>query len=280
MQDVRDRLLTFAGLPWPVRIEGPTGSGKGVAARLLHSASCRAAGVFIAQSLTLLAPGLELARLVGWTRGAFTGAATESPGAFEAAHGGTLFLDEIGCAGPETQAALLQLLEDGVVQRLGESRPRRVDVRPVFATNACLEEGVRARTFREDLYHRLGSLVVRMPALTDHAEDIPELAEAILSRRAAEAGVPPPVLGSSDTEHLLTHDWPGNVRELENALLHFIAVGELPTSVTMRAGRGWRAQLDESLARHAGNKSAVARDLGVSRRTLYGELARRDAVSA
>jgi DNA-binding NtrC family response regulator len=272
MQAVRERLRTLAVVPWPVRIEGPTGSGKGLAARFLHAASRRAGGLFVSQSLTLLPPGLELARLVGWARGAFTGAAAESPGAFESAHGGTLFLDELACAGPEVQAALLQLLEDGEVRRLGEPRPRRLDVRLVFATNTNLEDAVGSGQFREDLYHRLGSLVVRMPALREHADDIPEIAAAILARRAAEAGLEPPRLSAHDLAGLLALDWPGNVRELENALLHLLAVGALPESLAAPP-EGWRAWLEESLLRHGGNKTAVARQLGISRRTVYRALA-------
>jgi DNA-binding NtrC family response regulator len=274
MRAVRERLRALAQVPWPVRIEGPTGSGKGLAARVLHRASPRAAGPFVAQSLTLLSPGLELARLVGWVRGAFTGSAGESPGAFESAHGGTLFLDEIACAGTEVQAALLQLLEDGEVRRLGEPRSRRLDVRLVFATNTNLERAVTRGHFREDLYHRLGSLVVQMPALKDHPEDIPEIAAAMLARRAAEAGMEPPRLTPHDLARLLAFDWPGNVRELENALLHLLAVGALPDSLAVPPA-GWRARLEESLLRHGGNKAAVARQLGISRKSLYKALASR-----
>jgi DNA-binding NtrC family response regulator len=142
----------------------------------------------------------------------------------------------------------------------------------VFATNTNLEDAVGSGQFREDLYHRLGSLVVRMPALREHADDIPEIAAAILARRAAEAGLEPPRLSAHDLAGLLALDWPGNVRELENALLHLLAVGALPESLAAPP-EGWRAWLEESLLRHGGNKTAVARQLGISRRTVYRALA-------
>jgi DNA-binding NtrC family response regulator len=276
MRAVRARLQAFAAVPWAVRIEGPTGSGKGLAAEYLHRVSRRADGPFVRQSVTLLLRGLELAHLVGWTRGAFTGAVADHPGVFERAHGGTLFLDEIACANGDVQAALLQLVEDGEVERFGETRPRRVDVRLVFATNADLEGEVARERFRHDLYPRLGSLVVRMPALKDHAEDIPEIAAVVLARRAAEAGVAVPRLSAGDMGRLQAYHWPANVRELDNALRFLLVAGELPEPLG-RAPTDWRAQLDETLGRHGGNKTAAARRLGVSVRTVHRALARSDS---
>ncbi len=134
MRRVRDDLARLADLPWAVRIEGPTGSGKGVAARVLHAASGRREGPFVACHVNAVAEGLEVTELVGHTRGAFTGAVQDRIGAFEAAHGGTLFLDELGAASPRVQAALLQLVDEGTVRRLGERRVRPVSTRLVFAT--------------------------------------------------------------------------------------------------------------------------------------------------
>ena len=145
-------------------------------------------------------------------------------------------------------------------------------LRVVVATNRSVEEAVRAGSFREDLYHRLGSLVVRMPALKDHADDIPAIAAAILARRAVEAELASPRLTPRDLARLQSFDWPGNVRELENALLHLLAVGALPASLTVPRAC-WRARLDATLLRHGGNKAAAARHLGISRRTLYKALA-------
>lgn len=275
MRDVRAQLASLAALPWHVRIEGPTGSGKGLAARVLHQMSPRAGGPFVCCQLNALADGLEVAELVGHARGAFTGAVGDRPGVFEAAHGGTLFVDEVATASPRTQLALLQLVDEGAVQRLGERRLRRVDVRIVFATNADLSLAVRAGTFREDLYHRLGVLVVRMPALRDHLEDIPELAYTILDEKARDIHMESPVLERCDLDRLMAFDWPGNVRQLEHVLEHFLAFGRIPDAVR-RAGRlpsDWQTRLDEAVRRHEGNKAAAARELGISRKTLYKGLA-------
>jgi DNA-binding NtrC family response regulator len=275
MRDVRAQLVSLAVLPWHVRIEGPTGSGKGLAARVLHGMSARAGAPFVCCHINALADGLEVAELVGHARGAFTGAVGDRPGVFEAAHGGTLFVDEVATASPRTQLALLQLVDEGAVQRLGERRLRRVDVRAVFATNADLWQAVRAGTFREDLYHRLGVLVVRMPALRDHREDIPELAYAILTRKARDVRMESPVLERRDLERLMAFDWPGNVRQLEHVLEHFLAFGRIP-DVVRRVGRvpsDWQAQISEAVRRHEGNKAAAARELGISRKTLYRRLA-------
>lgn len=272
---VRARLDLLAALPWHVRIEGPTGSGKGLAARLLHRLSPRAGGPFVCCRVNAMADGLEVGELVGWARGAFTGAFADRVGWFEAAHGGTLFIDEVATASPRAQLALLQLVDEGVVMRLGERRPRRVDVRIVFATNADLEAAAQEGRFREDLYQRLGVLVVRMPALRDHRDDIPELAERILARKAGEAKVEePPSLGLEDLSRLAAFDWPGNVRQLEHVLEHFVAFGRLP-DLLLSVAVDWQARLDDVVRRYAGNKAAAARELRVSRQAVYRELKRR-----
>ena len=278
MQRVRDQLATLARLPWHVRIEGPSGSGKNVAARLLHSLSARARGPFVVCSLAALPDGMEVAELVGHRRGAFTNAVEDRTGAFELAHTGTLFLNEIGTASTRSQKALLQLVDEGVVQRLGENRVRSVDVRIVFATNEDLEERVARGTFREDLYHRLGMLVVRMPSLAEHAVDIPELVEYILAEKSRQAGVPPIPIPHQGMERLISYPWPGNVRQLEKVMEHYVALGQVPDIIDRTEQRmGWRDRLDEVLIRNEGNKSAAARELGISRRLLYEELKRREA---
>lgn len=160
------------------------------------------------------------------------------------------------------------------MRRLGDPRLRPLDARLIFATNVDLEAAVASGRFRQDLYHRLGSLVVQMPALKERAEDIPELATAILASRAAEAGLDPPGLRPEDLARLVAFDWPGNVRELENALVHLLVMGELPDVLAAAPPDDWRTRLDETLLRHGGNKSAAARQLGVSRRTVHRALAR------
>lgn len=277
MRAVRDQLAALAALPWHVRIEGPTGSGKGLAARVLHRLSPRRDAAFISCHINALADGLEVAELLGYARGAFTGAIADRPGLFEAAHAGTLFVDEISTASPRTQLVLLQLVDEGTVQRLGERRVRKVDVRAVFATNADLEDAVREGRFREDLFHRLGVLVVHMPALRAHRADIPDLAACVLTRKAAQAGVEPRGFSEAELACLRQFDWPGNVRQLEHVLEHFVAFGCLPALVHHRGPQEWQVRFDEVVKRHGDNRAAAARALGISRTTLYKELRRREA---
>lgn len=277
MDRVREQLASLAQVPWPVRIEGPTGSGKSLAARLLHRLSARVDGPFVACNVNMIARGLELGELRGHVRGAYTGAVADRAGVFEAAHGGTLFVDEIATATPIVQMALLQLVEEHTVRRVGESRDRYVDVRFVFATNVNLEEAVLAGEFRRDLFHRLGLLIVQMPALEKHREDIPQLSQMILEKKSRQIGAEPPVLSADEMQILLNYDWPGNVRELEHVLEHYVALGCLPgsTADSSNLRSDWREYVEQVLREHDGNKTAASRALGVSRNTLYKELSRR-----
>jgi two-component system response regulator HydG len=226
----------------------------------------------------VIADGLEIGELLGHARGAFTGAVTDCEGSFEAAHRGTLFIDEIATASPKLQRALLQLLEEKTVRRLGERRERRVDIRLVFATNTDIEAAVLAGEFRRDLYHRLGSLVVFMPALRDHRQDIPELVDYSLQRKANEIDEAVDGPTPSELDLLMEYHWPGNVRELEHVLDHYVVFGRLPERIyTSYMPSSWRERLGEVLQKHRGNKSAAARELRISRNTLHKELKRRGA---
>lgn len=277
---VRQQLHSLARFPWPVRIEGARGTGKNLAARFLHDAS-RRTGAFVRCGLNVVsaAEGRELAELFGWARGAFTGAVQAEAGVFERAHEGTAFLNELGIASPRVQEILLHLLDEKTVQRIGEHVPRPVNVRVVFATNLRLEAAVRAGAFRADLYDRLGLQVVRMPTLRARMEDLPELAAAILVRKAREAGVDAPQLAPADIDRLMTYEWPGNVRELENALEHYVVFRHLPPHIprARRPARAWQAAVAASLEQYGGNKSAAARALGISRKTLHAHLKQREA---
>lgn len=278
MQRVREEITNLAALPWHVRIEGPSGSGKTLAARLLHRLSPLARGPFVVCSLAMLPDGMELAELVGHRRGSYTGAVEDRAGMVEQAHGGMLFLDELGTASGATQRALLQLVDEHSFRRIGDSRVVQVDVRLVFATNVDLEEKVTNGSFREDLYHRLGTLVVRMPPLSDHREDIPEIAERCLAEKCREAHRGGYSISSQDMDLLMSYDWPGNVRELGKALEHFVAFGRLPEHLGRpRREEHWRDQVDAALIKYRGNKSAAARALGIPRSMLYTELKRREA---
>jgi DNA-binding NtrC family response regulator len=276
MRRVREQIATLAVVPWHVRINGPTGSGKNLAARLIHQQSHRAGGPFVVCNLAMLPSGMELAELTGHVRGAFTGAVASRAGAFEMAHGGTLFLDEIGMAKDLTQEYLLRFVDEGLTRRIGEYRDRLVDVRIVSATNLALENCVRAGSFREDLLARLGVLTLTMPALADHPEDIPEIVTAVLEYKCREARLPVPAVPPATMDRLLEYSWPLNVRELVKTLEYYITFGSLP-DVVRRAPRrvDWRDRIEDALRRHGGNKAAAADALGVSRQTLHGELRRR-----
>ena len=278
MQAVLAQIAQLAAMPWRVRIEGASGTGKRCAAQMLHALSTRARKPFVRCNLNMIADGREHAELVGWVRGAFTGAIGDHAGDFEAAHEGILFLDEVAVATPKVQLALLQLVDEGIVRRIGDHRARRVDVRVICATNVTLEDEVTAGRFREDLYFRMGTHVVRMPALIEHREDIPEIVEETLAHKQREAGMAARSLSTEELERLRTYDWPGNVRELENVMEHFVTWGSLPEGLLSNPARGtWRRHVDDTLTRYQGNKAAAARALGVSRQTLYQELERRQS---
>lgn len=208
MRAVRDRIVRLAQLPWPTRVEGPRGSGKRMACRLLHVYSPRARGPFVVSNLNLMPDNLELAKLVGHTKGAFTGAERDMPGAFEVAHTGTLVLDEVSDASPRVQGILLQLVEERTFSRIGEVRVRTVDVRVVVATNADLAERVSAGGFRADLLDRFGKRGVRLPALAEHPDDIPQLVAHILPRKAREAGRTVRDLTRGELDLLRAYSWP------------------------------------------------------------------------
>ena len=198
-------------------IEGETGTGKELVARMLHYWSNRADGPFLAINCKALADGVVESELFGHEKGSFTGAIRDRAGCFERASGGTLFLDEVGEAGPDFQAKLLRVLEDGEVLRVGGSKPRKVDVRIVTATNRKLRSEVAAGRFRADLYFRLSVIPLRIAPLRDRREDILPLAHHFLAFHSTEAGRPL-ILSPEAEEALLAHRWPGNVRELENVI--------------------------------------------------------------
>jgi transcriptional regulator with GAF, ATPase, and Fis domain len=184
---------------------------------MLHFWSRRAEGPFVAVNCKAFADGVVESELFGHEKGSFTGAIRERAGCFERASGGTLFLDEIGEAGPDFQAKLLRVLEDGEVMRVGASKPRKVDVRIVAATNRGLRREVETGHFRADLYFRLNVIPINIAPLRDRTEDILALARYFLIAHSADAGRP--ITLSPEAERtLLSYQWPGNVRELENVI--------------------------------------------------------------
>ncbi len=199
-----------------VLVTGASGTGKELVALALHRHSRRAGGPFVAINTAAVPRDLLESELFGHERGAFTGAQAMRRGRFEQAAGGTLFLDEIGDMPLELQTRLLRVLSDGQFYRVGGHQPLRVDARIIAATHQDLEERVRQGSFREDLYHRLNVIRLRLPPLRERREDIPELARFFLARSARELGVEAKRIADAALARLTNFDFPGNVRQLEN----------------------------------------------------------------
>jgi two-component system response regulator HydG len=289
MHRVKELIRRAAIAPGTVLITGETGTGKELAARAVHSASPRADRPFVALNCAALTESLLESELFGHARGAFTGAAAARAGLVEHASGGTLFLDEIGTMPKTLQAKLLRALESGEVRRLGENESRRVDVRFLAATNVELKAAVDAGDFRSDLFYRLNVHRVHMPALRERQEDIRLLVEHFLSRDGRAAGV----TGCSPAawDILLAFDYPGNVRQLEHVVQRAVAIArgrqlepdDLPEEVhaprpdpppsegTVAAARerAEREMIVSTLAKHRGEITAAARELQVSRTTMW-----------
>ncbi len=223
MQEVFRAIGRLSQSSATVLITGESGTGKELVARALHRHSARAARPFIAINTAAMPKDLLESELFGHERGAFTGAQAQRRGRFEQAEGGTLFLDEIGDMPADLQTRLLRVLSDGTFYRVGGHQQLRANVRVIAATHQNLEQRVREGSFREDLYHRLNVIRVRMPALRERREDIPVLARHFLARSARELGVEPKRLSDEVLAHLARLEFPGNVRQIEN-LCHWLTV--------------------------------------------------------
>jgi two-component system response regulator AtoC len=218
MREVLALVKKLADSSSPVLITGETGTGKELIARALHAEGSRKERPFFAVNCSAISAGLIESELFGHVKGAFTGADRERPGLFGAADGGTLFLDEIGELPLELQPKLLRVLQEGEMRRVGETRPRKVDVRVLAATARDLCEEVERGSFRDDLYYRLNVVELHLPALRERAEDIPLLAAHFIRKISTREGRPVPALAPDALEVLTGYAWPGNVRELENFL--------------------------------------------------------------
>ncbi|MGH8250151.1 MAG: nitrogen regulation protein NR(I) [Steroidobacteraceae bacterium] len=217
MQEVFRAIGRLSRSSLSVLVTGESGSGKELVARALHQHSPRAAGPFIALNTSAIASELLESELFGHEKGAFTGADTMRRGRFEQADGGTLFLDEIGDMSAALQTRLLRVLAEGEFYRVGGSVPVRVDVRVIAATHQDLDARVRDGSFREDLLHRLNVIRIRVPALRERRDDIPELLRHYFAQAARELGVESKILAPAARARLVAFDWPGNVRQLVNA---------------------------------------------------------------
>lgn len=283
-----------------VLIEGETGTGKELVAQAIHLSSERHHQPFIAVNSAGLTDALLASQLFGHRRGAFTGAIADNQGFFEAADGGTLFLDEIGDVPPSVQVALLRVLQEKEITRLGEARPHKVNVRVLAATQHQLTREVERGAFRADLMYRLRVARIVLPALRERREDIPLLVEAFLSQARAVTGKDARHVSDEAMRLLLDHSWPGNVRELKSAIEFavirceepVVRAADLPPEVLdapvaaaahLTDTEGARDDLERILAaiRAAdGNRSEAARRLGLSRSTLYRRLADPEKLAA
>jgi two-component system, NtrC family, nitrogen regulation response regulator NtrX len=215
---VIDKIEKVAKSPARVLITGENGTGKELVARAIHRQSPRVDGPFVEVNCAAIPSELIESELFGHMKGSFTGAVADRAGKFEQAHGGTLFLDEIGDMSASAQAKVLRVLQDGVVTRIGGSKPVKVDVRVLAATNKNLEEEIAEGRFREDLFYRLNVVPINVPPLRERREDIPQLVLHFLDTLSRREGVAPRTIAQEAVDRLQQLDWPGNVRELRNTI--------------------------------------------------------------
>ncbi len=226
MMRVMETARKVARHPTTILLEGATGTGKELLARLIHSESPRSQGPFLAVNCGAIPENLLESEFFGHVRGAFTGADRDREGLFEAAGGGTLFLDEVGELPDFLQVKLLRVLQEGEVRRVGESSSRPVDARIVAATNRELKEEVAEGRFREDLYYRLAVVTLRVPSLRERAEDLPLLVRHFVKRHGERLGIEVAGVDPLAMRALASYEWPGNVRELENVLERAMVLAE------------------------------------------------------
>ncbi len=291
MMEVFRKLQKVATTDISVLITGETGTGKELIAREIHRRSNRANGPFVVINCGAIPENLIESELFGHVKGAFTGAVASRAGKFQAAGGGTLFLDEIGELPPNLQVKLLRALQERIVFRVGDSKPEKVDIRVVAATNRVLEEEIRTGRFREDLYYRLNVVNIYLPPLRERGDDVIILAKALLSKHAEELasqvqGFTPQALAA-----IKRSPWPGNIRQLENRLKKALVLceksllspedldlGEEAESTILPLEKAkeefQRKYVLEVLERNNGNRTKTARDLGVDPRTIFRYLER------
>ena len=293
MQEVLSLVRRVAPSDATVLIRGESGTGKELIARALHYASPRAAGPLVKVNCAALAESLLEAELFGHEKGAFTGAVASRKGRFEMADGGSIFLDEIGDLPPHLQVKLLRVLQEREFERVGSSRPIKVDVRLLAATHRDLEALVREGRFREDLYYRINVVTIMLPPLRERREDLPPLIEHFLRAFAGKNGKSVRGLTREAREALLRYDYPGNIRELENLIERavvltrddVIGVEDLPLTLeTPASGSGneagliaaveglERRMIREALAKADGTQTRAAELLGISERVLRYKL--------
>jgi DNA-binding NtrC family response regulator len=284
--EMSDWITAIAPCSLPVLITGESGVGKERTARAVHDASRRAAGPFVAINCAALTESLLESELFGATRGAYTGADRDRKGLFREAHGGTLFLDEVGDMPAGMQAKLLRTLDGGRVRAVGSSREINVDVRIVAATHRDLEHRIESGQFRADLYYRLAVLLVRVPALRDRLDDLPQLVESMIARIGHEIGGRRPRLTKGAMEQLHAYRWPGNIRQLHSVLARAsiraagrpIEPQHLELPIDRRPAQAESRPLEQAMVERAllesrGSIAGAALRIGWTRQKLYRRIA-------
>ncbi|NNG23901.1 sigma-54 dependent transcriptional regulator [Telluria aromaticivorans] len=290
---LRAHIDKIAAVDAPVLISGESGSGKELAAQEIHAQSPRAGGPFIAINCAAIPPSLIHSELFGYERGAFTGAVKEKQGLIEAASGGSIFLDEIGDLPLDLQASLLRFLQERTIYRVGGTRTIAVDARVITATHVDLPKAVAAGRFREDLYYRLSVFPIRVPPLRERKDDLPLLTDLIFDKYSDEKSPQLKGISKQAIRAMAQHDWPGNIRELINRMRRAMVLAEnrliMPEDLELAPqedaiilrdgldnsrGSAERTAIWNSLAKCGNNISQAARELGVSRMTLYRLMAK------
>jgi DNA-binding NtrC family response regulator len=290
MTGVYKQIAHAASADAPVLIIGESGTGKELVARAIHQHSNRSSRPFVPINCGALTETLLESELFGHVKGSFTGAVADAKGVFQTAHTGTVFLDEVGEMSPALQVKLLRVLQEGEVRPVGSSRPVKTDVRIVAATNVDVERAVNEGKFRQDLFYRLGVVIITLPPLRERREDIPLLIERFLKAASAKA-MKQVELSPAAVVSLTGYHWPGNVRELENMIERLVVfsrgsridVGDLPPTVTPRAPVLEKRLFDDLptleeierrylmhvLEQVGQNRTRAAEVMGIDRRTLY-----------
>lgn len=290
MQKIYSLIDDLADVQTTVLITGESGTGKELVAEAIHAKGKRSSNLLVKVNCSALSESLLESELFGHVRGAFTGADRDKAGRFEKAHGGTIFLDEIGDISPRMQLRLLRVLQEKVIERVGDSTPIKVDVRVIAATNQDLSEKVKRGQFREDLYYRLKVVELALPPLRNRKDDIPLLIRYFIEKFNRKFGKSIMDLSDEARKIFMDYSWPGNIRELEHVLEHvfvtsrqrMVTVDQLPANFpdstmekTFRAADGGDLgpeAVTEALRKAGGNKSKAARLLGVNVRTIYRKI--------
>ncbi len=295
MRRVFDLVENVAQSDAPVIIYGESGTGKEPVARAIHEAGNRSKKPFVKVNCAALSESLLESELFGHVKGAFTGAIREREGRFEAAHGGDIFLDEIGDLPLSTQVKLLRVLEEMVVERVGDNRPIQVDVRIISATNRNLPQLIEKGSFREDFFYRINVIPIWIPPLRERVEDIPLLSDSFFRRIQMNSGKPIQTISKAALDVLMRYSWPGNVRELRSCfeyavvscpgpqiepehlpaqLLKTHPAPADPAAAAVSLDELKKQRLVQALRETGGNQSQAARQLGISRTSVWSQMKR------